>query len=187
MHAGECGPAHPRSKPLTLTLAASAWRAHQRRPLFFVTVSGEGAVRSGGADGNILQHRITADNASQQQQLKCDAAMNDACGMDAAADGLPGQWAASNPALSPEQVPRQDPGGGMGAAANGPPGPMASEPDEKLGRVAFHAAATPAALQAAGLGRGCAQAEGFAGPAGARPRACLQCRDGANHLMAALK
>lgn len=136
-HAGGCGPAQPRSRPWTLTLAASAWRAHQRHPLFFVAVSGEGAVRSGGADGSILQHRITADDASQRQQPTSDAAAHDACGMDAAADVLPGQSAASKPALSHEQELRQDSGGCMGAAADRVPGSGASEPAEKPGRVAF--------------------------------------------------
>lgn len=136
-HAGGCGLELPRSRPCTLTLAASAWRAHQRHPLFFVTATGEGAVRSGGADGSILQHRITADHASQWQQLTDDAAMHDACSVDAAADGLPGLSAGSNPALSPKQGPRQDPGGCTGAAARGLPGPTASEPAEKPGRMAF--------------------------------------------------
>ena len=140
MHAGECGPALSCSKPRTLTLAASAWRAHQRHPLFFVAVTGGGAVRSGGADGNILQHRITADDAPQQQQLTCGAAVHDACGVDAAAAGLPGLSAASTPALSPQQGPCgpcQNPGGCMGAAAGGLPGRTASEPSEAPGRVAF--------------------------------------------------
>ena len=140
MHAGEHGPALPRSRPRTLTLAASAWRAHQRHPLFFVAVTGEGAMRSGGADGNILQHRITMDDTSQQQPCMSDEATRDACGTDAAADGLPGLSMASNPAVSPKQVPcgtRQDPGGSMGAAAGRLPGPTASEPAEEPGRVAF--------------------------------------------------
>ena len=86
MHAGEDEPALPGSRPLTLTLAASAWRAHQRHPLFFVAVTREGAVRSGGADGNIMQHRINVI-ASERHNLLCDAGMRGGAVQCGGADG----------------------------------------------------------------------------------------------------
>ena len=135
MLAGEGGPALPGSRPLTLTLAASAWRAHQRHSLFFVAIRREGAVRSGGADGNILQHRVTA-YAPQRQRFPSDAGGADGsvlqnCGTPDAVQRSEGGSRATVQGCQAGMHLVQTP------EAHGLPGTPASDPAGSSGRVAF--------------------------------------------------
>jgi len=121
-----------RARPtLTLVLVASAWRAHQRQPLCFVAVTAEGAVRSGGADGRILQHRVTAAGAVRSD---C-AGGNSLQHLGAAQSVVHSEGIGSRAA---QQVPHSEPkqsaalgiqgdgsggGGGGGCSGGGAPGP----------------------------------------------------------------